>query len=490
MTPDSRTPVLVGVGAVSQRAVDPAAAKEPLELMALALERAAEDAGSRGLLARADSIRAARGFWKYPDPCRLLATRFGSSRARTEIAEIGVLQSTLLGRAAADIAAGHADVVLVVGAEARHRARRAQAAGIEAPLTQQAPATPDSLLRPHATILSERELRAGIAQPVGQYAMIENALRAAQGISLEAHRREIAELWSTFSHVAAGNPDAWSREALDADAISDARRNPMLAFPYGKRHCSQWNVDQAAGLVFCSVATARALGIPRARWIFPLAVADANHMLMLSERREIHRCAGFACAAERAFERAGRGIAEVAHRELYSCFPSAVRMQLREIGIRDERPPSVTGGMSFAGGPLNHFVFQALVRMANVLREDPGSTGLVTAVSGMLTKQGVSLWSSEPGKAAFAHDDVSEATTRETKAVELVPAAEGSATAATYTVFYEGAEPKRTVLLCDLPDGRRSLVTSDDAALALRATQEEFCGRDLKITADGAVHWQ
>ena len=34
--------------------------------------------------------------------------------------------------------------------------------------------------------------------------------------------------------------------------------------------------------------------------------------------------------------------------------------------------------------------------MASVLRDAPGSTGLVTAVSGMLTKQGVSLWSSEP----------------------------------------------------------------------------------------------
>ena len=103
--------------------------------------------------------------------------------------------------------------------------------------------------------------------------------------------------------------------------------------------------------------------------------------------------------------------------------------------------------MAFAGGPLNHFVFQALVRMASVLREAPGSTGLVTAVSGMLTKQGVSLWSSEPAGAAFAHDDVSEATARETPAVELVPAAAGSATVATYTVLYEGADPKRAVLL-------------------------------------------
>jgi len=490
MTQASRTPVLVGVGAVSQREADPARAQEPVALMAAALERAAEDAGSRSLLARADSIRAPRGFWNYADPCRLLAERFGAPRARTEIAEIGVLQTALLGRAAADIAAGRADVVLVAGAEARHRSQRAKAAGLEAPLTQQAGVTPDSVLRPHAPILSEGELRAELMVPVRQYAMIENALRAAEGVSLEAHRREIARLWETFSRVASGNPDAWFREPVSAEAIADAGRNPMLAFPYGKRHCSHWNVDQAAGLVFCSSATARALGIPRERWIHPLAVADANQMLPLSERRELHRCAGFARAAERAFEHAGRSVADAAHRELYSCFPSAVRVQLRELGIHDERPPSVTGGMAFAGGPLNHFVYQALVRMAGVLRSDPGSTGLVTAVSGMLTKQGVSLWSSEPAAAPFAHADVSEATARATPAVALAPAAEGAARVASYTVLYEGAAPKRTLLLCDLPDGRRALARCEDPAFAQRATREELCGRDVRIRADGGVDWR
>jgi hypothetical protein len=60
------------------------------------------------------------------------------------------------------------------------------------------------------------------------------------------------------------------------------------------------------------------------------------------------------------------------------CFPSAVRVQVRELGIDLRRPPTLTGGMAFAGGPLNNFVFQALVTMARVLRADPGSVGLPT----------------------------------------------------------------------------------------------------------------
>jgi acetyl-CoA C-acetyltransferase len=486
---DSRTPLLVGVGAVTQREPDPARAREPLALMALALERAAEDAGSRALLARADSVRAPRGFWGYPDPCRLLAERFGASGVRTEIAEFGVLQTTLFGRAAADIAAGRADVVLVTGGEARHRLQRARAAGVEAAVAQQAPVAPDSLLRPHAPILSAREVRAGLAMPVVQYAMLENALRAAEGISLEAHRRSLAALWASLSQQVTGNPDAWSPKPVSAEAIGDERSNPMLAFPYGKLHCSQWNVDQAAGLVFCSAATARSLGIPRERWIFPLAVADANHMLPYTERRELHRCAGFARAAERAFARAERDLASVSHRELYSCFPSAVRVQLRELAIEDELPFSVTGGMAFAGGPVNNFVLQALVRMAVLLRETRGGTGLLTAVSGMLAKQGVSLWSSEPGGAPFGHDDVSEAAERETPAAAFDDAAEGEARIATYTVVYEGGIPKRVALVADFEDGRRTLASSEEPACLASATREELCGRRVKISAGLRASW-
>ena len=479
-----RTPVLVGVGAISERCEDPRAAREPLELLVAALERAAEDAGSRALLARADRIAAPRGFWDYPDPCRVAAERFGATAAKTEVAEIGVLQTTLMGRAAAAIAAGEADVVLVAGAEARHRAQRARFAGVEATMTKLPPTPADTVLRPHAPVLSAAELRAGLMMPVMQYAMIENALRAAEGLSIEKHRAEIAALWAGFAAVAKDNPDAWLRDGPDAAALLDPARNPMQAFPYGKLHISQWNVDQAAGLVFCSAATARSLGIAREKWVFPLAVADANHMSPFTERAALGRCAGFAHSGGRALERAGLALADVAHRELYSCFPVAVRMQIRELGIADDRPHTVCGGMAFAGGPLNHFTFHALVRLAEILRADRGSAGYLSAVSGILTKQGASVWSSEPGAQPFAFDDVTEATARDTASVPLVEGGQGDATVATYTVLYDKGAPHRTVLVCDLADGRRTIAQTNDPALAALGTREELCGRAVRITGN------
>src|SRR5262245_66667102 len=109
MPPDSRVPVLVGVAAVQQREDDPAKAREPVKLMIAALEAAAEDAGAKALLARADGIAAPRGFWDYADPCRLIAERFGAARARTEVAEVGGPQTTLLGRRAAGSRRARAD---------------------------------------------------------------------------------------------------------------------------------------------------------------------------------------------------------------------------------------------------------------------------------------------------------------------------------------------------------------------------------------------
>jgi len=483
---DPRTPVLVGVGAITQREPDPARALEPLALMAHALERAAEDAGAPGLLARADRIGVCRGFWDHPDPGRWLATRFGASRATTEMAEIGVLQTTLVGRAAHAIAEGRSEVALVAGGEARRRAQAARRAGVEAPTTALPDREADTVLRPGADIITRLEIERGLAMPVGQYAMIENALRFAEGQGLAAHRRAVAELGSRMSAVAADRPDAWRHERLAPETIRDAGPdNPMLAFPYTRLHCSQWNVDQAAGLVLCSVAAAEAAGVPRARWVFPLAVAESNHMVPLTERKVLHRSPGFRAAGRAALRRAGRKVEDVRHRELYSCFPVAVRVQARELGMDEHDPVTVTGGMAFAGGPLNNFALQGMVGMARVLRDDPASTGVVTAISGMLTKQGVSLWSGEPGDAGFHHDDVSAEAEAAVERVEVVADAAGPATVASYTVLHSGAAPQ-VVVLCDLPDGRRTLARSDDAGLIATAEHDELCGRAVGLE-DGCV---
>lgn len=482
-------PVLVGAGALTQREEDPSLALEAIALMEGALRRAAADAGTDELLRRASSIRVTNGIWDYPDPGRILAQRVGASGARTDLAEVGILQTTLLGDAARAIAAGEEEVVVIVGGEAKFRSLRAAITSTSLEDTGQPEGTaPDRFLEPAREIMNPLEIELGLGMPVNQYALLESAFRHATGESVEQNRRALGCLYAGMSEVAQANEDAWNRTAIGAEDIMEpSARNRMLAFPYTKRMNSQWNVDQAACLILTSVKVARELGIAPDRFVFPLAIAESNHMVSLVERPALDRSFGFYHAGRRVLARAGLVIEEVAHLELYSCFPVAVRAQMRELGIPAGRRITETGGMAFAGGPLNNFSYQALVKMVQILRADVGSTGLVSAVSGMLTKQGVSLWSSTPPATPFGFDDVSPEVAAEMPVHAVVRDYVGPAQVAAATVQYAAEDAVATVLVCDLPGGGRTLVRSTDAGLMRRVTEAEVCGLAVDLLASGPV---
>jgi acetyl-CoA C-acetyltransferase len=247
------TPVLVGVAAVQQKLDDYQRALEPVALMEQALRDAAVDAGSAELLCRADEILVPKSMWGYRDPGRLLAHALGATSATTLLAEFGILQQTLLSLACQRIAAGEAGVVLVTGGEARYRAVCAARAGVEAPETHQVGVEPDTTLRPADDMWSSVETDSGLGMPVGYYAILDSALRYKQGLGVEAHRDEMGQMYARLSQLAADNPDAWSDQVVEAEFIREhSADNRMLAFPYTKLHNSQWNVDQAAGLILCS----------------------------------------------------------------------------------------------------------------------------------------------------------------------------------------------------------------------------------------------
>lgn len=489
MSLDPRTPVLVGVGAVVERPEDPADAMEPLALMEAALRRAADDAGAPALLAQADAIWAPRGFWSYSDPGRLLAERFGAPSPRTIIAEVGVLQTTILGRAASAIAAGESDVAMIVGAEARDRATRLQRQGLDVPLTEQTEPTPDEVLVPHAEIMGALEIELGLVTPTIQYAMIDNALRFAEGQTIEAHRAALGELWGDFNAAAVSNPYAWNRTPMSHEAIvTPGEGNRMLAFPYTKSLVSQWNVNQAGALLLCSLERAQALSLDASRFIYPLAVIDSEHMVTLSERRDPARSPGFALAGRRALEAVGRTPEEIELWECYSCFPAAVRAQRREIGIPEDRRLTQTGGMTFGGGPLNNFVIQSWVSMVERMRETPGAHGVVTAVSGLLTKQGVSVLGPEPSR-AFLHDAVTKETEQAWETVAVDRDATGPGRIATYTVSHDRNAAHGVALIADLDDGRRTLRVVDDPEWMALGEREELCGRAIVVEPEGGVRW-
>lgn len=481
--PDN-APVLVGVAAVMQKLDDHVAAKEPIALMEQALREAATDAGSDALLQRAEQILVPASLYGYSDPGRLLADAIGARGAETLLAELGVSQQHIIDIACQRIQDGEIQVALVVGGEARYRGIVASKAGAEASLTAQVDVEPDVTLKPEDELWSEVESATGLGMPVGYYAIMDSALRFNQGLSVDEHRDQMAAMYAQLSEVAAANDDAWSSDAVTADFIREhSPKNRMLAFPYTKLHNSQWNVDQAGALILCSAGLARELGVAEDKWVFPRASAESNFMSVVASRKALGGCAGFRLAGEAVQELAGVSFDDLHLCELYSCFPFAVRAQIEEMGIAADANISVTGGMTFGGGPLNNFVFQATVKMAQLLREQPGEIGLVTTVSGMLTKQACALWSCEYGTRGWAMADVTDAVREATELCELVAHAEGEAVVAGYTVLYQGDTPWRAVAVFDLPDGRRTAAYSEDEAIIRAMQGDECCGSTYTLAA-------
>ena len=70
---------------------------------------------------------------------------------------------------------------------------------------------------------------------------------------------------------------------------------------------------------------------------------------------------------------------------------------------------------------------------------------------------------------------------------KVVSEYQGPAVIAAYTVLYEGDTPARAVMICDLPDGRRTLAATTDAPLAAAMTEREFCGRAVRVGQDRRV---
>jgi len=333
------------------------------------------------------------------------------------------------------------------------------------------------------------ELAAGIVlPPVLQYAIIENALGAAQGLSPEQHRHDVAELWARYNLVARQNPQAAFATARNADEIATAgRTNRPLAFPYNRWHASQWTVDQASALLLCSSQRADEAGVPLDRRLYAHVALHSSRAVTLTARRALHEWPAMAVLGQAAEGHLGRPLRELRLAEVYSCFPAAVRVQQHALGLDAGATPTLTGGMTFAGGPFNHFVLMSTAAMGQLLRREPGEIGLVTTVSGMLSKPGLALWSAEPPGAPPLLADLAEEAMRATATVpvaEVPPPETVPATVVSHTVTFggkDGLDPVRTLVVADLADGVRTAATCDDAATAALAVREGLVGRTVKV---------
>jgi acetyl-CoA C-acetyltransferase len=489
LDPDS--PVLAGLGEVVRRPGDDGPT-EPGELAAAAVRAALEDAGAgdaplrpTGALAMAPPVA-----WPDGDPGRRVAELLG-------IGDVPTLRSSLQGGngpqllvnvVAQRIQDGQLDAAIVCGAEALSTLagamKRGESPGWPAPDPER---QPGEVLEGEQAANTEAETAAGLFAPIMAYPLIENALRAAAGETVDEHQDRVARLWSRFSEVAAKQAAAWTPVAHSArDLRTPSPENRQVTFPYTKLMNSNIQVDQAAAVLMCSAAVADDLGISRDRWVFAHAGARAADEWFMSERRELHRSPAIRACGEALFAHAGIDAAQLGPVDLYSCFPSAVQLAADELGLGLDdpgRPLTCTGGLTFFGGPGNNYATHGIVAVARELREAaPGTLGMSTALGWYATKHALGLYGNAPPRRAFAAHEP-----------ELEPVApravaepgDAEATAETCTLVYdrEGV-PSYGILFALLDDGRRAVCKSDDPGVMAAMPGDGFLGSRVRVRAD------
>lgn len=501
---NDRAPVMVGVAQYVGRETDPTAAPDPVTMLTDVATRAAYDTGvGQSLFAQVDTyLQIPLAYWNPVNGAALVAEQLGiDRRARMQHTggggEIGVLAANHL---AAEIMAGRSELAVMTGGQVWKTVERAKAAGVELdwPCGGDPAGADDRFGHTAKPMVSEIEERHGLTRPIQAYPLFENALRAAQGMTLAEHARRLGEMMTEFTAVAAANPYAWFPTERSADELATpTAENRMIGFPYTKYLNAVLNTDQAGAYVMTSAAKARELGIPADRWVYWWGGHHAaEEAWFASTRPNFAECPSMKDSSQGALDLAGVGVDDIALFDFYSCFPVAVRMACAMLGIDelDPRPFTVTGGLPYAGGPGSAYNMNSLAAMVEQLREDDRSVGMVTGNGFFMTKHSAAVLSARPKQGGWSRPDrPPPSTSMETTPAIPDESAAGPARIEAYTVMHDRSGQPAMGYVCGRlngngSEGRRFLAnTPEDPELLRDLLSDEAIGRAGDVHYDDST---
>ena len=160
-----------------------------------------------------------------------------------------------------------------------------------------------------------------------------------------------------------------------------------------------------SAIILTSAGKARELGVPQAKWVWLAGAAGAAEP-PLSERAVIHRSAALDFAIPAALDQAGLAATDLGPVDIYSCFPCAVfaavdSMQDASRALGDY---TLTGGLTFFGGPGNGFAMYNIAAMVDTLRQDGSKPAMVTANGGVMSKQAVGIYTATQPNIPYSGD--------------------------------------------------------------------------------------
>lgn len=489
------TPVIVGIGQLRQRWSGPRSAREPLELMAEAASMACADAAAaRPLGAAIDAVHVVNILsWNYHDAPSALAARLGLGPGQRRYTSIGGNSpQSLVNDAARSLSRGQMTAVLLAGGEAGYSRRRARQESLELDWT--APREPRALHGDSRLGASAHEIAHDLLLPAEVYPLFETALRASSGHSIAQHTEFLGRLCASMSRRALAHRCAWSPEARSAAEISTpSADNRYIGFPYTKSMNANLDVDQAAAVVMTTVTKARELGIDREKWVFPMGGADLSEVWYVSQRPRLDESPAIGLAARAALEHAGATLEEIGAIDLYSCFPSALQLACRALGLAtdDPRGLTVTGGLPYFGGCGNNYTMHAIATMVERIREQPSVVGLVTALGWYSSKHSVGIYGTRPPTHGWQSDtDIVAAQSAIDASALAAPLeqASGRLTIEALVVRHDRANQARSATAIGRLDGGRRVIANIEADTdELEAIEsEEVVGRHATCRFDSS----
>ena len=455
-----RIPVIVGVGQINDRPEQPGDGLDPVGLMAEALRRADADANAgHGLLADCDSLAVvAQLGWPQLNPVDEKVAdslRIDPSHRMQTAMPNGDSPILLLNEAANRIGRGDAKICAVTGGEALRTA-----AGLVAMKKDATGEKPNALRDATHRVRKGYAQSYGLVVPTDVYPLYENAGRVAYGQSLAEGQAESGQIWARMSEVAAENDGAWIRTPVTAeDIVTPSESNRPIAFPYTKLQVANASVNQGAGFIMTSLAEAKRRGIASDRLVHVGYGAAAHESGNFLERDRYDASPSLVVSLEKTLELNAVTVGDLAHVELYSCFPCVPKMARRVLGWPVDKPATVFGGLTFGGGPIGNYMSHAVAAMVETLR-GTADKGLLFANGGYATHNHTILLSGHPVDAVFPQEFGYQADADQRRG-EIPPLDEyysGPAQIETYTVHYgRNGAPRSGVVVARTPEGARTL---------------------------------
>jgi len=495
------TPVLIGFGQVTKRPLENGWTGSPAQIMSAAIEDSIVDTGVSHdsiISSISDVVIIDTMHSSMENLPATIARDLNIQSARLRLAPVsGHVPQVAINRVCEEIVQGRATTAVVAGGEALRSARALIKSG-KKPYWDGVSGNPE-LMFERKPFASSHEKTHGVWLAKDVYPLYETALRHHYGNSVEAHEREMGELWSGFSAVAAQNAHAWfPLEKTAAEIVSQDNGNRMVSYPYTKSMTAMNQVDQAAGVIITSIREAKRLGVDSSKWIFLHATAEAHEQGFITERSNYHSSPAIREMGVQVLDAAKITIDDVEFIDLYSCFPCAVELSRDALGIRkdDARPLTVTGGLSFGGGPGGSYMLTALVAMAKKLRQSVAAKGLITANGGLVGEHAVGIYSCSRPLRQPSYD-VDELTACQQKVnCMAVPKFEeqplGTGVVEAYTVVYgRDGKPSRVIVIGRLNNnvGARFVANTPAAKqLFLDVQETDFVGRHGSLSQEEGIN--